>query len=121
REVGHPLVVEGDQVQRHLKLLCSRAARRTAAHLLHERTRVDTTPRPRLFQAFRIALGRTACDRACRTKRTLMPLWARSGRPRSVDAGAVLDGDHGDLALLFVDEVDHTVITAPSAVQPLEA
>src|SRR6266571_5575445 len=49
REVGHPLVVEGDQVQRHLKLLCSRAARTAAPHLLHERARVDTTPRPRLF------------------------------------------------------------------------
>src|SRR6266571_74482 len=56
REVGHPLVVEGDQVQRHLKLLCSRAAQTTAAHLLHERTRVDTTPRPRLSPSFGMRL-----------------------------------------------------------------
>src|SRR6516164_6969357 len=49
REVGHPLVVEGDQVQRHVELLCSRAAWTAATHLLHERTRVDTTLRPGLF------------------------------------------------------------------------
>ena len=61
RVVGHPLVVEGDQVQRHLKLLCSRAAGTTAAHLLHELTRADSTPRPNLVQAFRVA-GRTQAD-----------------------------------------------------------
>ena len=49
---GTHFVVEEDQVQGHLKLLWSRAAQTTAAHLLHERTRVDPTPRPRLLPSF---------------------------------------------------------------------
>ena len=47
-EVGHPFVVEGDQVQRHLMLLCSRAAPAAAAHHLDGRARADQAPRQEL-------------------------------------------------------------------------
>jgi hypothetical protein len=50
-----------------------------------------------------------------------LPLWARSGRPRSVNVGTVLDRYDDDLALGTVDAVDHAVIASAGAVQTLEA
>ena len=40
---------------------------------------------------------------------------------RSVDVGAVFDGQDGDQMALVVDAVDHAVVAAPGAVQPGEA
>jgi hypothetical protein len=40
--------------------------------------------------------------------------------PRSVDAGAVLDGHDVDPAMLVVDAVDHAVVTPAGTVQPVE-
>jgi hypothetical protein len=56
-----------------------------------------------------------------RRKRPDRPLWALSERPRSVNAGAVLDCYHSDPALVIVDAVDHAVITTVCAVKPPEA
>jgi hypothetical protein len=47
-----------------------------------------------------------------------MLLCARSERPWSVHVGAVFDGDHGDLALVIVDTVDHAIITTAGTVKP---
>ena len=54
-------------------------------------------------------------------KRTVLPLWVRSERPRPVHVGAVLDGDYGDPALVIVDTVDHAVITTSSTVKAFKA
>jgi len=40
---------------------------------------------------------------------------------RSVDVGAVFDGQDGDQVELVVDAVDHAVVAAPGAVQPGQA
>ena len=40
--------------------------------------------------------------------------------PWSVDVGAVFDGHDVDAAVLVVDAVDHPVVAAAGAVQPVE-
>jgi NAD(P)-dependent dehydrogenase (short-subunit alcohol dehydrogenase family) len=52
RQLGHPLVVEGDQVQRHLMLLCSRGGPDDCPSPSLRTHRVDSTPRPALFPSF---------------------------------------------------------------------
>jgi hypothetical protein len=42
-------------------------------------------------------------------------------RPGSVSIGSVFDGYHGDPALVIVDAVDNSVVTAAGAMQSLEA
>src|ERR1022692_845724 len=54
-------------------------------------------------------------------ERPHMPPTGRlSELPRSVDVGAVLDGYDVDTAVLVVVAVDHPVVPAPGAVQPVE-
>ena len=45
---------------------------------------------------------------------------ALSELPWSVDVGAVFDGHDVDTAVLVVYAVDHPVVAAPGAVQPVE-
>jgi len=54
--------------------------------------------------------------------RALMPPRERlSEFSRSVNVGAVFDGQDSDQVALVVDAVDHAVVAAPGAMQPGEA
>ena len=66
------LVVEGDQVR--LVDSCSRAAQTTAAHLLHERTRVDSAPPSRLVLSLPHRSRSHATELAARRTLACMPV-----------------------------------------------